>query len=172
MNHIYEGIPGWFSFPKHYTNAVNKFPSGSRFVEVGTYKGRSFSYLIVEGINSGKQFDYIGIDAVPWPDVAPDFERHMEPLKGHYKTMFGGDSFTRIAELEDNSVDFAFIDACHEYEFVKRDIETMLPKMKKGGIISGHDMNWQHPGVVQAVKEAFEGRFTYDETEDVWTVQL
>jgi len=172
MNHIYESIPGWFSFPNFYSEIVRKFPSGSRFVEVGSYKGRSFSYLVVECINSGKTFDVVAVDACPWPDVEPEFYQNMKPLEGNYRTMFGGDSFVRIAEFEDNSIDFIFIDACHEYEYVKRDIEAALPKMKKGGILAGHDHNWQHPGVMRAVKESFGDRFTYDAAEDVWQTTI
>ena len=61
--HIYKDITGWFSFPKLYTEMVKRFPSGSRLVEIGTYHGCSFSYLVVEAMNSGKKFDIVGIDA-------------------------------------------------------------------------------------------------------------
>ncbi len=155
MEHIYQSIPGWFSFPKLYSAMVEKFPSGSRFVEIGTYKGCSLSYLVIEAINSGKKIDIIGIDACCWPDVEPEFNTNMAPIKDHFRTLFGGDSFDRITELEDNSVDFAFIDASHVYEFVKKDIAAILPKMKKGSILAGHDYNEAHPGVIQAVNEAF-----------------
>jgi len=192
LEHIYKDIPGWFSFPKLYSAMVKKFPSGSRFVEVGTYFGCSFSYLVIEAINSGKKFDIVGIDACPWPDVEPTFNKNMAPLKGHFRTLFGGDSFDRIKEFEDKSVDFAFIDANHTYDFVSKDIAAMLPKMKPGGILTGHDYNLCHPGVMQAVGEAFveeikrdfynpndkikplkPGKgFTYVKEEDTWIVEL
>jgi len=37
------------------------------------------------------------------------------------------------------SLDFVYIDANHKYEFVKKDIELWFPKIRKGGILSGHD---------------------------------
>ncbi len=172
MEHIYEPIPGWFSFDKFYTEMVNKFPSGAKFVEVGTYKGRSFSYLVVEVINSGKEIECIGIDACPWPDVEPEFNQYMKPLEGHFKTIFGGDSFDRAKDFENESIDFIFIDACHVYEFVYKDIINYLPKMKKGAIMAGHDMNEHHPGVVMAVSEIFPEKFNYIKEQDVWWVQL
>jgi predicted O-methyltransferase YrrM len=190
MEHIYKDIKGWFSFPNLYKSMVEKFPSGSRFVEVGSYHGCSFSYLVIEVINSGKKIECWAVDACPWPDVQPMFEQNMKPLDGHFKTKFGGDSFDRIKEFEDNSIDFAFIDANHEYDFVSKDIRAMLPKMKKGGIIAGHDYNMSHPGVLQAVSEAFietverpyyttgvEAKkpgngVTYVKEEDTWIVQL
>lgn len=171
VKHIYKDIPGWFSFPKLYTEVVKRLPSGSRLVEIGTYKGCSFSFLVVEAVNSGKTFDIIGIDACPWPDVEPDFNKYMEPLKGHFRTLFGGDSFDRAKEFEDGSIDFCFIDANHTYEFVKRDIESFLPKMRKGGVMAGHDYNENHPGVMQAVNEAFKD-FKYVKEEDTWIVEL
>lgn len=38
-----------------------------------------------------------------------------------------------------NNLDFVYIDGCHEYEFVKKDIELYYPKIREGGIIGGHD---------------------------------
>lgn len=192
MEHIYHKITGWFSFPNLYTDMVKKLPNGSRLVEVGTYHGCSFSYLVIEAINAKKKFDIVGVDACPWPDVEPTFYKNMEPLKGHYRTLFGGDSFDRAKEFEDESIDFCFIDANHTYDFVRKDILAYLPKMKKGGVIAGHDYNMSHPGVIQAVNEIFvenvERNFytpedklmpkkpgngvKYDKEQDVWIVQL
>lgn len=190
--HIYKQIDGWFSFPKLYAEMVRRFPDGSLFVEVGTYFGCSFSYLVVEVINSGKNIHCVAVDACPWDGVEDNFNKNMKPFEGHFSTKFGGDSFDRIKEFEDNSIDFAFIDANHTYEFVSRDIAAILPKMKKGGILAGHDFNLCHPGVMQAVNEAFveavadgyykpeDGRpmekpgngFIYNKEEDTWIVQL
>ena len=39
----------------------------------------------------------------------------------------------------DESLDFVYIDADHREEFVRKDIELWFPKLKKGGVISGHD---------------------------------
>ena len=42
-------------------------------------------------------------------------------------------------EFEDNSLDFVYIDASHEFQQVANDIAEWSKKVKIGGIISGHD---------------------------------
>ena len=56
-----------------------------------------------------------------------------------------------------DNLDFVYIDGNHQYEFVAKDIKTYYPKLKKGGVLGGHDMYngfcSEHNGVVQAVAE-------------------
>ena len=47
--------------------------------------------------------------------------------------------------------DFVYIDGNHEYEYVKKDIENYWKRVRKGGILAGHDINL--PGVSRAVCE-------------------
>jgi len=57
-------------------------------------------------------------------------------------------------DFKAGSLDFVFIDANHTYESVKQDIEAWFPKVRKGGVISGHDYCvYQDFGVIQAVDE-------------------
>lgn len=65
------------------------------------------------------------------------------------------DSCEVAAEVEDRSLDFVFIDADHSYDGCTKDIEAWSPKVRKGGMIAGHDYNRKWPGVVQAVDEKF-----------------
>ena len=63
-------------------------------------------------------------------------------------------SYNIIDKFSDEYFDFIYIDASHRYEDVKRDIESYLPKLKKDGIISGHDYHEERwPGVTNAVNE-------------------
>ena len=39
----------------------------------------------------------------------------------------------------DEYFDFIYIDANHEYKSIKEDIDYWFPKLKKGGLFSGHD---------------------------------
>lgn len=58
----WQDIDGWFIWRQAQEEAVKSFPDGSRFVEVGTYLGRSLCSLgeVVE--QSGKSISVIGID--------------------------------------------------------------------------------------------------------------
>jgi GT2 family glycosyltransferase len=49
--------------------------------------------------------------------------------------------------------DFIFIDANHDYSFIKEDIMNWRPWLAKDGVICGHDYSETFPGVVQAVNE-------------------
>jgi len=56
--------------------------------------------------------------------------------------------------MPDDFFDFIYIDGCHKYECVKKDIENSLKKLKRGGILAGHDFtNEPHlQGVYEAVQ--------------------
>jgi len=48
-------------------------------------------------------------------------------------------------------LDLLYVDGNHEYEFVKKDLELYWKKIKKGGIIAGHEI--QYKGVSKALLE-------------------
>lgn len=71
---------------------------------------------------------------------------------------------SEAAELvPDESLDFVFIDADHTYEGCKRDIENWVPKVRRGGMIAGHDANW--PSVRKAIDELGATKIASD---NVW----
>jgi hypothetical protein len=51
-------------------------------------------------------------------------------------------------QVPDGSLDWVFIDANHSYRSVLEDLDAWAPKVKSGGLISGHDYgddtNWPH----------------------------
>jgi len=62
-------------------------------------------------------------------------------------------SVKAVVKFENESLDFAYIDANHDYKFTLEDTELWTPKVKQGGIVGGHDHVPAHPGVAKAVKE-------------------
>jgi hypothetical protein len=77
--------------------------------------------------------------------------------------------FSEIAvnKFEDNSLDFVYIDGCHLYDYVKKDIELYYPKVKIGGILSGHDYKSGESGVIKAVNE-FNDKNNLKYTQKYW----
>jgi hypothetical protein len=53
--------------------------------------------------------------------------------------MLRSDSQNGSELFDDESLDFVYIDANHRYEYVKQDISLWYPKVRKGGIVAGHD---------------------------------
>ena len=97
-----------------------------------------------------------------------DFEYQNNPI-----VLMRMDSTRASKLIAPESLDLVFIDAQHCYEGVKKDIENWLPKVKKGGIISGHDYNPNQlfleggNGVGRAVKEKFgEVNLEHDSLEE------
>ena len=66
--------------------------------------------------------------------------------------------------LEDDSIDFVFIDGDHSFNATLKDIQIYWPKVKKGGIFAGHDINLQT--VYDAVNSFFQ-----KEIEKIKTVE-
>ncbi len=59
-----------------------------------------------------------------------------------------------LNNIEDDSLDFVFIDGDHSYDGVKKDLENSYSKVRNGGIICGDDYGLI-PEVSQAVDEFF-----------------
>jgi predicted O-methyltransferase YrrM len=146
MEHFYNSDvfgEAWFDYENLYTQMVNEFPTGSVFVEVGSWKGRSAAYMCVEIANSGKSIEFYCVDHWLYPDyphirLYNEFLSNLQPV-GEYFHALKLESIQAARLFEDNSIDFVFIDADHDYNAVKADILAWYPKVKKGGIIAGHD---------------------------------
>jgi len=124
--------------------------------EVGVREGY-FSKFILDNTSIKKLY---AID--PWENNAElsDCETVFRTCKGlldpfgDRAEMVKGYSPFAAEMFEDNSLDFIYIDGLHDYESVKADIAGFYPKLKVGGIISGHDYQLEDwPGVYNAVNE-------------------
>lgn len=69
-----------------------------------------------------------------------------------------GDSIDQAQNVEDESLDFVFIDADHSFPAVTTDINAWTPKVKRGGIIGGHDYDNKDSEVKEAVDKAAKER--------------
>jgi hypothetical protein len=121
-------------------------------MEIGVKRG-AFSAFVL----SRSDIDtMVAID--PWSGQGGG-EVDYELAKGHLKS-FGPrcviDRRHGTDAAKDYKVDFAYVDALHDYDNVKADIEAVWPSINSGGILAGHDY-FQHGtrdfGVIRAVTE-------------------
>jgi hypothetical protein len=71
-----------------------------------------------------------------------------------YINLIEKSSITVSEDFDDGKYDFIYIDGQHDYDLMKKIIQLYLPKVKKGGLIGGHDYNHiTHPDVVHSVNE-------------------
>ena len=54
-------------------------------------------------------------------------------------------------EFADESLDFVYIDGNHEFKYVADDISVWSKKIRKGGVISGHDYIYTNPSTQAGV---------------------
>jgi len=174
MEHIYQEErfgPPWFGFSDIYSEQVQRAQDGSHFVEVGSFMGKSASYMCVEIINSGKniRFDCVDtwagsiehqdMDIVKENELWNTFSTNMEQfISSGVVTPIRMKSVDAAKLYEDNSLDFVFIDASHEQKDVEDDIDAWLPKVKEGGMLAGDDLGFE--GVDAAVNLKLGGRYT------------
>jgi predicted O-methyltransferase YrrM len=161
MNHFYKEIQNWFNYERVFDLAIQKAQDGAKFVEIGVWKGGSTAYMGVEIYNSGKKIHYDAIDTFEGSrehgQVVGLYEEAVQNLKPlidlNVVNIIRGHSQDVVSKYQDETIDFCFIDGSHEYEDVKKDIMAYLPKVKKGGILAGHDYDAIWNGVIQAVDE-------------------
>lgn len=78
-------------------------------------------------------------------------------------------SMDAVGDFEDESIDFVYIDGHHGFKYVTEDIWEWSKKVKKGGVISGHDYaygKWKELGPyvlqVKEVVDAYTKAFRID----------
>ena len=167
MDHFYEDVYGFSQVDllALYKKMVDRFDSGSHFVEVGAFLGRSAVFMAVEIINSGKniKFDCIdhwqgseehnNNDEVNLERLYEDFLENIKPVEGIINPI-RANSIDASKLYKPNSLDFIFIDASHDTDSVKADVTYWMPRLKEDGVIAGDDIN--NEGVANAVKWFFD----------------
>lgn len=97
------------------------------------------------------------------PDSFRRAQKRMEPF-GNRIAWHQCLSVQAVSEFPDESLDFVYIDADHDYDQVALDISLWWRTIQPRGILAGHDIfSIKWPGVTQAVLEHCqrEGRTAY-----------
>lgn len=162
VDHFWQTIPGYFTFPDFYHWVAEQAGRGDwHGVEVGVYTGQSAAFLGVEIVNrwaTDIRQPAARLDLVDLELTKHRARQNLAPLErsevlGRFLEM---SSVAASYLYEDRSLDFVFIDADHSYAAVAQDIDAWRPKVRSGGILAGHDFcDWPGFGVMQAVNERF-----------------
>jgi len=167
MEHIFhqpQFEEDWFNYAELYRRIVQNCRADGKIVEVGSWKGKSTSFLLVEAWNKSPQIEIYAVDT--WAG-SPEQQNDPHVISGTLYDKFLANVKPvsrqlvplRLTSLQganffpDQSLDAVFIDASHDYENVKADILAWLPKVRSKGILSGHDYDFNWPGVEKAVQE-------------------
>ena len=167
MDHFYKDVYGFAQNDLFalYKKVVEIFPSGSHFVEVGSFLGKSAVFMAVEIINSGKRIKFDCVDhwrgseehydneKIDVENLYEKFLENIEPVKNVINPI-RADSIDASKLYQPNSLDFIFIDASHDEQSVKKDLAYWMPRIKEDGMIAGDDIN--NAGVAKAVKWFFD----------------
>ena len=131
-----------------------KFVKGA---EIGVEKGINATSILNE-LNVEKLYlidswiNYKGI-RVNRINILNDYKLVLELFKNDKRIKIIKDfSSNAIKKIDNNSLDFVYIDANHSYDYVYQDITLWYPKVKKSGFVAGHDIIL-NKGVNKAIKK-------------------
>lgn len=188
-----DDVPGWDTgIAELYREVAEECEDGDILVELGVWLGRSIARLATYCKYKGKRPRIVGIDAFDGRGGTPVMRATAAALGGdiHDQVLYylrecgvadmielrRGDTAQAAADFADNSVAVVLVDAGHEYEDVRADIEAWAPKVRPGGLLAGHDASY--PGVRDAVNEffghpvkAFGFRGCLVSTRDIWRIR-
>ncbi len=197
INAILERVVGFRfqrMFPRRSTLAAKRIfgdqnsGKGIAVAEIGVFEGENARSMF-RNLNIKK---FYAIDPYISYSVNPE-EKELEGVESgkalakakknleQWGSMFGERNVIMwIKELSEEAInkikenlDFVYIDGDHRYEYVKKDIELYWFKVRKGGILAGHDFDSMHKGVMNAVIEFCTKNELQLETEkgDWWVVK-
>lgn len=130
---------------------LNKKNNIERWVELGCLVGESANLVLAH--NNIKNL--VCVDASSY---LVDFltKRHKKYIQNGKCVIHNKKSHDFLKSIPNNYMDVSYIDADHEYDVVKTDIELSFLKLQTPGFLCGHDYNLEYkasPGVIQAVDE-------------------
>lgn len=136
--------------------------------EVGVFGGY-FSEVLCKAM---PRLQLLCVDVWGWGKYQRAEDEARERLKPYDTTIVKAYSVDAARDVPDESLDFVYIDAAHDYENVKIDINVWAPKVRVGGIIAGDDF-YDFPsgkgGVMQAATE-YASHHHYDLKLTNWDI--
>ena len=136
-------------------------------VEIGTYYGQWAEHVLKNWngnligvdpyINYPKEEYLDGCNLVDLEEARYQALHVLKPF-GERFSLMRMPSMEAVLEFEDGSLDWVYLDGNHDYKHVFEDMNAWWPKVRRGGVLGGHDFMFrddhlQRCGVEQAVKD-------------------
>lgn len=146
-------------------------PNDASVCEVGVAEGNNSIYMLDNWsikllicVDSWRRLDQKGDGAEGNNWHIENFNKFFKRAAKHANRVWimPGLSVEMSRLIQDESLDLLYLDGDHNYEGVMADLHAWVPKVKKGGIVAGHDyLNLEDYGVNKAVSEfCLKFRFT------------
>lgn len=180
---FWHAVHGFFDYDDLYDDMAKRALDGDCIVEVGSFLGRSACYLGSKIKQSRKKITLLCVDV--WPSTYKLDDGGPKEIEAPFETFLAN---IRQADLLDvvipirapstvaatfvrNGLSSVFIDGDHSYEACRDDIVAWLPKVRRGGILAGHDYSDSFPGVIKAANELF-GQRLHHVSKQCWYVDI
>ena len=139
---------------------LENLPKDAVVAEIGVDKG-DFSEQILDICTPAKLYLVDAWHSERYHDGLFNqvIDRFSEEIDSGKLEIKRGLSIEMASEFAEQSLDWIYIDTDHSYETTIRELCLYLPKLKAGGIISGHDytmgnfIKWYRYGVIEAVHQ-------------------
>jgi hypothetical protein len=130
---------------------VDAMPEKFRFLEIGVFKGQVPSLVAMLAEREEKQAKIVGVgrfdtfsgetdEFPPHPEHSPDDTKALYEafdLSMDDTTLIEGDSTSDEVtnRLKRRKFELIYVDGCHEYEYVKQDLEFYMDRLADGGFL-------------------------------------
>ena len=147
-------IPGSFTYSEVYDDVISKAKNNSKFVEIGSWFGKSTNYLVNKIKESNKNIDVYSVDSFKGSGDDITEQSVVEAFNGdiYYEfmensilsdtseniTIIKDDSILASNHFQNNTLDFLMIDSNKTYESVYDNLKNWYHKIKPNGVISGY----------------------------------
>jgi hypothetical protein len=116
--------------------------------EIGTDKGVYAEELCKAGLMLYAIDPWLAYDEYPSRGKQHDFNVNYiitkKKLANYHCEIIKSTSMEALELFEDESLNFVYIDANHDFKYISEDIAGWTKKVKPGGIVCGDDYDWYH----------------------------
>jgi predicted O-methyltransferase YrrM len=151
---------------------ANDRGASDKAVEIGAYSGEGTEViakyfkevLAVDPWLNGYDINDVASQQCPMKFVFKAFQERTKDLGN--VSFKRGKSLDAVEFVRNESVDLIYVDGDHRYEAVLADIQGWKPKLRKGGVMAGHD--WSFKAVQKALSETLGGDDYFFFQGDSW----